>query len=90
MGMRVGNLVRDADPFKERIQSLIFSSPIRLNSKDFATKLPFGKALEVMKALKYFRFMTQHVNPRKFAVIIDKANIIIMMSNRSGGRAPYI
>ena len=55
-----------------------------------ATKLPFNKILEITKALKNFGFMAQKIEPNKFGMIINKTDIIIVASNRSWGRPPYI
>ena len=44
-------------------------------------KLSFHKLLKIAKALKHFRFMAQKINLGKLAVIINKANIIIVPSN---------
>jgi hypothetical protein len=43
-----------------------------------------------MKALKKFRFVSKEINPSKFTEIINEANIIIVSSNRSWSRTPYI
>jgi hypothetical protein len=46
--------------------------------------------LKLTKVLKNFRFVTQEINPSKFTVIIDKTHIILVSSNRSWCRTPYI
>jgi hypothetical protein len=46
--------------------------------------------MEILKFLKNFRFMLKEVNPHEFAKIINKRNILIVSSNRRGGRAPNI
>jgi hypothetical protein len=40
--------------FEERVQSLIFPSPISLDSFNFAIGLSLNKVLEIMKTLEYF------------------------------------
>jgi hypothetical protein len=34
--------------------------------------------------------MTQKINPSEFAIVINEGNIIIIASNRSRSRIPYI
>jgi len=67
---------------EERVQSLILSPPICLDSYNFAIELSFNKILKIVKALKTFIFMAQKVNPSKFAVVIDETDIIIVTPNR--------
>jgi len=43
-----------------------------------------------MEALKNFRFVSQQIDPSKFAEIINKAHIISISSNRWESRSPYI
>ena len=77
----------DADPLEERIQLLIFSSPIRLHSNNFSIKQVLNKILEVIKALKNIRLMLEQVDPGKLAIIINKAHIKFISPNRSRSRS---
>lgn len=77
MSVWAGNKIRNADAFEERIKCLIFTPPIGLHSPDFFVKLSLHKTLEVLKTLKNFKFITQQVNPGKFGVIINEADIIL-------------
>jgi hypothetical protein len=57
MGMRTGNVMRNAYAFKEGVQGLILTAPIRLYSLDFSPILAFNKRLKFMKYMKHFRFL---------------------------------
>jgi len=65
-------MVSYAYALEKGTQGLIFATPIGLNTLDLAIKLSLNKLLEIMKALKNFRFMLQKVNPSKLTIIINK------------------
>jgi hypothetical protein len=46
--------------------------------------------LKVDKGIKSIRLFLKQVNPSKFTIIIDKAYIIIMTTNKSRCMTPYI
>jgi hypothetical protein len=46
--------------------------------------------LKVDKRRKNIGLLFEKIYPSKLAIIIDKAYIIIMTSNRGGSRTPYI
>jgi hypothetical protein len=76
--MRAGHQMSNAYMLKEGAKLVIL------------TPLPRPVSLEVLKFLKNFRFVLKQVNPREFAKIINKWNIVIISSNRRGARAPNI
>jgi hypothetical protein len=75
---------------KERINLLVFPSPVGLNRKDFSIKEPLDKILEVLELLEKLRFVLEHVDPCKFTIVINEANIILKTTNRITHRSPYI
>jgi hypothetical protein len=84
------HVMSDANTLKEGIQALILPTPISLHGNDFPIQQAFNKFLKVNEVLKNFRFVSKKVNPSKFAKIINKAHIVIVSSNRSWSRTPYI
>jgi hypothetical protein len=67
-----------------------YSPPNRFECEDFTIMLALNKFLEIMKTLENFGFVAQKINPSKFTVIVDEANIVAVSSNRSWSRSPYI
>jgi hypothetical protein len=64
-------MMRYSNISKERVEFLIFSSPVGLHGDDFAIKEPFNKALKFMKFLKHLRFKPEqidHVNLLKSSI----------------------
>jgi hypothetical protein len=47
-------MVQDANVLEKGVGMLIFSSPIRLDCKDFMIKEPLNKGLKTLKILKHF------------------------------------
>jgi hypothetical protein len=43
--------------------------------------LALNQFLEIMKTLENFGFVAQKINPSKFTVIVDEANIVAVSSN---------
>lgn len=72
MSVRARNMVRDAYFLKERIELLVFITPICLDRKNFTIKLAFNHSLKAMKAIKNFRFVFNKIDPHEFTEIIDK------------------
>ena len=81
VGQWTRNMMFYSYEFKKGIKRLVFSTPISLDIMNFSTKLSFYKVLEIMKELKNSRFMAQEINPCKFTEIINKAHIIIVLTN---------
>jgi hypothetical protein len=88
--VRARNMMIYAYAAEKRVQGLILSTPICLNSSDFSTKLSLNKILKVIETLKNFGFVAQKIYPNIFAMIINKAHIISFLSNRTRGRPPHI
>ena len=90
VGVWAGNTMRDANTLEKGTKGLVFTTPVCLYGMNLFVKLSFNKNLEISEALKNFRFFPQQVNPNKFSMIINKRHIIVVVTNRSGGRTPYI
>ena len=88
MGTR--DVMRDALFLKESIEFNIFSTPVRLNSENFPIKFAFNKSLKIEKRSIHIRFTFEKIYPCKLTIVINKAYIIIITSNRGGSRTPYI
>jgi hypothetical protein len=56
--VRTRDVMGNANFIKKGIKRLVLATPIRLNHKNFASKLALYKGLERMKAFEYLRFMT--------------------------------
>jgi hypothetical protein len=59
VSMGTGYLVSDAYTLEKGVQSLILPTPISLDGLYLATKLPFNKALKIMKNRENFRLVPQ-------------------------------
>lgn len=83
MSMRTTYIVDNANFCKERMEFLI-SPPkkICLHGENFAIKLFLNHSLKFMEFLKNLRFIFQQIDPSKFTVIINEANIILFSPNR--------
>jgi hypothetical protein len=75
---------------KEGVHLLILASPICLYGNKLGIKQAFCHCLELSEFLEHFGFQTQEINPSEFTEIINKANIILLSSNRIRSRPPYI
>jgi hypothetical protein len=69
---------------KEEVKFLIFTTLIGLHGENFSIKESLSKGLKLSKFLKDFRFMLKQIDPCKFTVIINKANIISISPTNSG------
>jgi hypothetical protein len=82
--------VVDATSVKDGIQALIFAPPVGLHGNNFAMKHSFNKGLKFFKELKNFRFTTQEIYPREFAIVIDETYVILLIAKGIDGRPPNI
>jgi hypothetical protein len=57
MCMWAGNMVINTYSLKERVEALVFTTPISLNSLNLLLKESFNKVLEIMEFCKDFRFV---------------------------------
>jgi hypothetical protein len=83
MGVRAQHKMRNSKSAKEGIQPFIFSSPIQLDSNNFAIKHPFNKALKFFKKLEDFGFPLKKINPREFTIVIYKTGIISFFDQKN-------
>jgi hypothetical protein len=85
-----GDVVADADFGEEIMEFLVLASPIRLDRDNFPVKETLYKFLEFNKGRENFRFKLQGIYPREFAIIINKAHIILFAPNRFRSITPNI
>jgi hypothetical protein len=90
VSVRTRDMVSYPDFFKEGVKFLIFTTPIGLHGEDFPVKESLSEGLEFSKLHENFRFMLKQIDPCKFTVIINKANIISLSSNGLGCMTPDI
>ena len=74
-------MVRYAKCLKEGIELLISPPLVGLDSNNFAIKLAFYKCLKIFEHLKNVGSFLEEINPRKFAVVINEANIICVSTH---------
>ena len=82
--------VSDPKRLKEEVEVAILATPVRLNMNNFVLEKAFNMFLELNKNVKHIRFTFDKIKPGKAAVSINKTDIIIMTTNRSLSRTPYI
>jgi hypothetical protein len=85
MGMRARDKMSDSNTIKEATQFLVFTSPIGQHGQDFTIKQTLNMSLKTMKFINDIRPVFKQIVPCKFAKIVDKRNIVTMMSKRRGG-----
>jgi hypothetical protein len=83
-------MVRDPNFLEEGIEFMILTTPVRLYSKNFLVKDTFNKSLEFTNFLKNLRFMLKKIYPSKLTKIINKSDIIFIVSNRLTCKTPHI
>jgi len=88
--MRTRNSMSDSQLIKERIQSLILTSPIGLHVNNFSGVFSLNMTLKILEDMKDFRPVFEEIDPRISTVIIDKGNVIRVIANRYGSRTPNI
>jgi hypothetical protein len=57
MDIGAGDMMRNTNPLKECIQSLVLTTLFGLNSKDPLVEEALNKVLEIMKFLKHLRLV---------------------------------
>jgi hypothetical protein len=77
MSMRIGNKVSNTN-FVKGVKFFILSSQVGLHGNDFPIKKSLNRSLKIMKFLKNFRPKLNEMDPRKFAIIIDEACVILI------------
>lgn len=75
---------------KEGVEFFILTTPVSLNSYNFAIKESLNQILKFMELIKNFRFILKKINPNKLAVIINETNIVLFATNRTRSIAPNI
>jgi hypothetical protein len=64
--------------------------PVGLECNDFVIKPALSKRLKFNELLENFRFMTQQIDPCKFTIVINEANIIFLVTKGLVRMAPNI
>jgi hypothetical protein len=85
VGVGAEDMVANADFREESMKLLVFTSPVRLNGDNLPVKKTLHKFFEFNKFREHLRLKFQWINPEKFTVIINKAHIIMFVSNRFRG-----
>ena len=75
---------------EEGVEVAILATPVRLNMNNFMLEKTFNMFLKLNDNIKRIRFTLNKIEPSKMTVSIHKTNIIVMTTDRSLGRAPYI
>ena len=83
-------MVRDANLLEKRVKLLIFTTPVGLHSDNFCVERTLNKLLKIKKDLKNIRSIFKKIDPCVFTKIINKTDIILIMTNRRGGWSPNI
>lgn len=78
--MRARNTMGNANTLEIFVETMIFPSPVRLNSPNFGVKETFNMILKSIKDGLNIRFVLQKINPAETAIIVNKANIILISS----------
>jgi 20S proteasome alpha/beta subunit len=90
MCMRTRHTVQDPKLIKERVEVVVFTPPIGLNMKNFVLKKTLNMCLKLNKNVEHIRFAFNKIKPGEPTVSINKADIVIMATNRRLGMTPYI
>ena len=75
---------------KERVEVAILAPPIRLDMNNFVLEKTFNMFLKLNKNIKHIRFAFNKVKPGKATISINETDIVIMTTDRSLSRTPYI
>ena len=68
----------DARALKIAMDLVVFTTPVGLNSLDFAIQKAFDMSLKVIEDLLNIRLMFKQINPNEARVVINKINIILV------------
>jgi hypothetical protein len=75
---------------EERIEIAILATPIRLYVNNFMLEKTFNMLLKLYKNIEHIRFALNEIKPCKATISINETDIIVMATNRSLSRTPYI
>jgi hypothetical protein len=70
--------MRDACASKISMETMIFTAPVGLHSKNFSVKDTLNMSLEKIKYFPNIRFVFKKINPTMAAVVIHETNIIFV------------
>jgi ABC-type lipopolysaccharide export system ATPase subunit len=84
------DMVGNTNFLEERMEFLIFATPIAFHSVDFSAKFSLNQLLKIKKDLVNIGTLFNKINPCELAKIIDKAYIIRVFINGGRCRTPYI
>jgi hypothetical protein len=69
---------------------MLFTAPISLHGYNFTIEHALNKSMKFLKIFEHLRFMTEEIKSRKFAIIINETNIIVLIAKGINGRTPHI
>jgi hypothetical protein len=69
---------------------MLFTAPISLHGYNFTIEHALNKSMKFLKKFEHLRFMTEEIKPRKFAIIINETNIIVLITKGINDRTPHI
>jgi hypothetical protein len=70
--------MRDACASKVSMETMIFTAPVGLHSKNFSVKDTLNMSLEKIKYFLNIRFVLKKIDPTMAAVVIHETNIIFV------------
>lgn len=80
----------DAYTVKIVMKTMVFTTPIRLNCTDLRTKKTFNMLLKLQENFLNIGFVFEKIDPREFAVVINKINIKFESTGRWVSRPPNV
>jgi hypothetical protein len=90
MCVRTRHMMRYSKFLKEGTKIPILTTPIRLNMNNFVIQQTLNMCLKLHEDMKHIRFALNQVKPSKATKSINETDIIVVTTNRSLGRPPYI
>jgi hypothetical protein len=75
---------------KLMVKFLIFPTPVRLDTFNFSVEEALHMHLKEHKNVLCISSVIHKINPCEFAKVINKANVILKSTNKSGRRTPNI
>jgi hypothetical protein len=82
--------MRDACASKVSMETMIFTTPVGLHSKNFSVKDMLNMSLEKINYFLNIRFVLKKIDPTMAAVVIHETNIIFVSTREGQGRTPDI
>jgi hypothetical protein len=91
MSVRAGDMMDNAKrPKKLPVKFLIFPSSVRLNTLNSHVKKALNMRLKLQKDVLCLISIVHEIDQRKFAKVINEADIVLVTTNKNRSRAPNI